>query len=328
MSRPRDSDRAVVRSTVPRKIVVTGTAGVLVFLGSTFAPQAPIWAAMLLATFIGGVTLVVQFLVDFDNRLQQVEQGQEAHAASTERLVKEGFSNINEATRLFGKVEASAVRTDVVTQLVWHSTRISHGMPALVSTFAQAEIGRMSEFLQELSRGGDVTYDGEDRDWLLALTRSAQRTIDATSLTTVDAGGTGFEGGLWASDLGQQYLDVQQAAIARGVVVRRVFIVDRSDLVDDPGLIDVCRIHHSVGIQVRVLDPGAIPATRRAALFDFILFDEVVSYEVTPASRIEDTMAPIVVHTRLVLNEQRVRERFRRFHDLWQAATDPIDGER
>ncbi len=322
MSPPRIPDRLPVRSTVPRKILVTGTTGLLAFLITTLARQDTIWA-IVMATFIGGVTLVVQFLIDFDKSMQRVEIGQEQHAESIERLVREGFANINKATQLFGLIEASAVHTELVTQLVWHSTQIGPGMPSLISSFAQAEIARMSDFLKELTRGGDVTYDGEDRDWLLSLTRSASRTIDATSLTTVDAGATGFvDGGLWTSDLGQQYLEAQRDAIERGVVIRRVFIVDRRELVSDPGLRDVVRTHQAVGINVRVLAPGAIPPTRRASLFDFILFDDVMSYEVTPASRIEDSMTPSVVHTRLVLRDLRVKERIQRFRDLWESAQE------
>jgi hypothetical protein len=310
---------------VPRKILVTGTTGLLAFLVTTLAQQETIWA-IVMATFIGGVTLVVQFLIDFDKSLQRVEIGQEQHAESIERLVREGFANINKATQLFGLIEASAVHTELVTQLVIHSTQIGPAMPSLVSNFAQAEMARMSDFLKELTRGGDVTYDGEDRDWLLSLTRSAGISIDATSLTTVDAGATGFvDGGLWTSDLGQQYLEAQRDAIERGVVIRRVFIVDRPELVNDPGLREIAGTHQMMGIHVRVLAPGAIPPTRRTSLFDFILFDDVMSYEVTPASRIEDTMQPSVVHTRLVLRDLRVKERIQRFRDLWESAREFSD---
>jgi hypothetical protein len=60
----------------------------------------------------------------------------------------------------------------------------------------------------------------------------------------------------------------------------------------------------------------------RGRLFDFTLFDDVVSYEVSTASRLEDTMSPVYVSTRLVLGEQGLRERMQRFRDLWAAAHD------
>ena len=37
------------------------------------------------------------------------------------------------------------------------------------------EIARLSGYLQDLGQGGDVTYEGEDRDWLLGLTKVATR---------------------------------------------------------------------------------------------------------------------------------------------------------
>ncbi|OLB65192.1 MAG: hypothetical protein AUI10_07890 [Actinobacteria bacterium 13_2_20CM_2_72_6] len=224
MSRPWRTERIGTRSTVPRKIALTGVSAVIAYVATTFFGQpTQIWSVTL-ATFIGGVALVVQLLVEFDTRMANAEIGQDArmrtleesqqkHSEQIEQLVRESYVKINEATELFALVEASALRTDVVTQFVKHSTQIRPA-PALIFDFAQGEIARMSEFLKEISRSGYVAYDGEDRDWLLGLTRHAQSSIDATSLTAVDAGGSGFgEGGLWSSDLGQRYLEVQRDAV-------------------------------------------------------------------------------------------------------------------
>src|SRR5689334_24491194 len=45
----------------------------------------------------------------------------------------------------------------------------------LAHRLAQRELSRMSEFLKELGEGGEAIYDGEDRDWLLGLTYSAEK---------------------------------------------------------------------------------------------------------------------------------------------------------
>jgi hypothetical protein len=336
MSRAWRTERVAHRSTVLRKIAVTGASAVIAYIATNFFGQpTQIWS-ITLATVIGGVALVVQLLVEFDTRMAAVEAGQEGrlntleaaqqkHAEEIEQLVREGYVKINEATELFALVEASALRTDVVTQFVKHSTQIRPS-PPLIFDFAQGEIARMSEFLKELSRGGYVAYDGEDRDWLLGLTRHAQSSIDATSLYAVDAGGGGFgEGGLWTSDLGQRYLEAQRDGVQRGVGVRRVFILDRPERAEDPGLADVCRTQKELGIHVRILDVTAIPTMHKTSLFDFILFDDVVSYEVTPAVRLADRATPIVVNTRLVLLDARVRERIQRFRDLWTSAREFTD---
>jgi hypothetical protein len=323
MNRTETAKRPALTSPVLRRIAFTLFPSGLAYAVTTVFQQDQIWAIML-ATFIGGIALVVQFLSEFDDRLHAVEEGQRQHLAEIERLVGQGFTKINDATKLFSLVEASAMRTEVVTQFVKHSTQIGPA-PALIFDLAQAEIGRMSDFLREVATGGDVTYEGEDREWLLGLTRHARSHIDATSLTTVDGGGTGYGDGLWTSDLGQRYLEVQREAVQRGVTIRRVFVLDRREPARDTGLQVVCRLHRDAGIQVRVLDPSAMPAVGRNPLFDFILFDNVVSYETSTGSRIEDRMSPIVVNTRLVLGAQRLQQRTARFGALWAAAKD-FDG--
>ncbi len=75
----------------------------------------------------------------------------------------------------------------------------------------------MTSFVRQLPGGTEIAYDGEDREWMLGLTAEASRSIDAISLSTVDAGIRGFDGGLWTSDLGTRYLELQHEAIARGV---------------------------------------------------------------------------------------------------------------
>lgn len=314
------------KSAISRKILISLGVGTLAFFITNAmvddGPETKIWGVTL-SVFMGGVTLVAQLLISFENRLARTEEATAAHARDIEHRVKAGFSKINEATELFGLVEASALRTEGVIQLVRHSTQIDAAAPPLLFRFAQHEISRMSEFLKDLSEGGSVTYEGEDRDWMLALARNVENTIDATSLSTVDAGGRGFvDGGLWSSDLGQRYLDVQRDAINRDVYIRRVFIMDRAGLIDDPGFRAVCELQLSLGIQVRVLDSSAIPSTRRTSLFDFVLFDEVISYEVTPASRIDGAAMPTIVNTRIELRPARVRDRIQRFKDLWESARD------
>jgi hypothetical protein len=328
-------------SRVIKKIVSSVGIGAIAYLVTNLMidniGERQIWV-ITLSLLLGAVTFLTQFLHDMEIRMAQVERAGVRHSRAVERLVGEGlakineevqagFTKINQATELFGLVEASALRTDAMTQLVKHATKIDPNAPSLVFQFAQAEIGRMSEFLKELSDGGDVTYEGEDRDWMLALARNARSTIDATSLTTVDARGDGYvDGGLWESDLGQRYLEVQRDAIQRGVRIRRVFIMDRAVLAADPRFLEVCKLQSDLGIDVRVLDTVSIPGTRRSSLFDFILFDDVISYEMTPASSIEGSVRPAIVNTRLELRAHRVRDRIKRFKDLYDSAR-PVGAE-
>ena len=295
-----------------RKMLVTAFLGGLTYALTSMAGQDQIWS-VILSVFIGGAVFVIQFLIDVDGRLQVVQIENRQHYNTVESLVEHGFSRINEATELFGLVERSPLQTDVVTQLVRNCTQLGSDSSDLVHRFAQSEIVRLSQFLRALGEG-DAVYEGEDRDWLLGLTANTRACLDAISLTTVDAGG------FWISDLGHRYVGVQRDLLNRGVQIRRIFVVENKNRTESPELKHTISLQSDIGVDVRVLNSAQIPETRKSSLFDFILFDNAVSYEVTPASVFEDGTAPSIVNTRLILNESRVSERVGIFKDLWEAS--------
>lgn len=317
------------RVKVIRKIFFTLLTGGTAFLITNLSDQPLIWE-LTISVLIGGITLLVQFLNDFEYRLEKVAERQEEHSTEMRSLIEEhsdemrslideGFVRTNKVTELFQAVEASALQTDAIIQLVRHSTQIAPASPPLFCEFAQLQIHQMSEFLKGLSGGGVVEYDGEDHDWILGLTMGSKHTIDATSLSTVDAGGKGFDGGLWTSDLGQRYLKLQKEAMSRGVIIRRIFIIDRLEQINKADFLRIYQQHRNLGIQVKVLDRERI---LDASLFDFVVFDRVLSYEATPASLTEDSVRPTIVKTHLILQSERVNERMQRFEDLWTSARD------
>lgn len=341
-------------SPVVRKILVTLVVGIVAYV-ITNAVQDNQLASIALSAFFGGAALVVQFMAEIDNRLDvleeqqtvrldradrrqatrldQLEEHQEVRLHALQKaqqarnnevrdLVQQSYSKISHATRLFELVEASALRTDEVIQLVEHSTHIRPDVPALVSGVAQAEIERVSRFLRELGDGTVTSYEGEDRDWLLTLASNATVSIDATSLNTVDARGSGLDGSFWQSDLGQRYLEVQREQVARnGVQVRRIFIVDRAAGTHRTDFLDVCRLQARMGIKVRILNSAELELPLKTKLLDFILFDDSISYETTPAYRFEKGWQPEIVKTELQLKTKTVEERIERYRDLWERAT-------
>lgn len=318
---------SVAASSVIRKIFVTLLTGGIAYLLATPLTTAE---ALILSAFIGGVVLVVQFLVEFDDRLQGVEdeqtvrlsaleKQQAGHTGEVRNLVQQSFLKISQATELFGLVEASALRTDAVIQLVQHSTALTAELPPLVARVAQAEIVRTSRFLKELG-DGTASYEGEDRDWLLALAHHAKTTIDATSLNTVDARGRGLDSTFWLSDLGQRYLEVQRSVARNGIKIRRIFIVDRPGVAQGPEFYEMCRLQARMNIEVRILTAADLEAPLKTKLLDFILFDNAVSYETTPAYRIDESSPPEIVQTRLQLQPDIVEERIDRYRDLWERA--------
>jgi hypothetical protein len=302
---------------VVRKITVTAIVGAISFpLTDLIFDKTSQQLAM--AAGVGSVVLLVQFLVDFEHRLLRVEREQVNSVTEIQLVVDRGFAKINDATQLFAQVESAGLHADTITKLVQRAVAIGPEVPRLVYAFAQSEIDRVSEFLRELA-DQQATYDGEDQEWLLGLTQNTIRSIDAISIPEVDAAGNAYHN-FWETDLGRRYLDQQRNAVRRGVRVRRVFVTEHEQVVDDPTFQRVCSFQADLGIEVRLLHPSAIPHAIRNSLFDFILFDNTLSYEVIPAAHVEGKLSPMILHTRLILRQGKVRERIERYHNIWASA--------
>jgi hypothetical protein len=309
------------RSRLIVRILVTAAAGGVTYLVGTVVRQPPAQSLML-SVFVGGVLLVVQLLAEFEARVAAVEAGQERLTTEVRDLVAQTFSAVSEATRLFGRVEASPLRDDVV-RLAHSSLRLGTPPPLLVD-LTRAQLDRTAHLIEQVGGGSEVVYDGEDREWLLTLTYHVRSTLDATSRGSVGPDGRFVDEGLWRTELGQRYLELQGRALRNGVTIRRVFILDRSDLIDDPAFRDICDEQRDLGIQVRAV---VLPRVRSAGInfvSDFILFDDVVSYESTLSLPMARLGQPMYVGTTLVLDQVRIGQQRQRFDDLW-ASPDELD---
>jgi hypothetical protein len=333
---PRQDAGAAHRSSTPRRVVVAGLTALVTFGGSAVldgALDVPVTDQLILAAIVGSITLVVPLVQDFDARLRIVEQHaasqlerlerrQAAQAEQTRGEIDAVFTRISRATRLFEHIERSALQTDAIVTLVELAGQVNGANTELVRNLAQHEIKRLSGLLRSLTVGHMAFYDGEDRDWLLGLTNEAQKSIVATSLATVDAGGRGFEGGHWMNDLGYRYLDLQRGAHRRGVKIRRIFVFDRPELVADPGFVRVRNLQLDAGVHIRILDSSMVPRHLQGLIFDFVIFDDTVSYETTLATSMVTGVRPSIVTTQLILDRSRVLHRVTLFEELWAAASD------
>jgi hypothetical protein len=299
-------------SGVIKTALLTVASGGITFLVTNGLDQ-PQAICIILSILIGGIALMVRFLVDFEKRLAGVEEIEREGMADMKKLVGDAFSEISEATALFGLIEASALQTDLVTQLVRNSTSISPDSPPIVYKFVQAKIKEMSDFLKQLAEGGTVTYYGEDRDWLLGLTRTATTSVDAISLAAVDHD-------LWHSEIGQRYLDAQRRAARDGRRVRRIFVLESPDMEHDPELRRAYEEQREMLIEVRLLDRMAVPTPLQVQVRDLILFDDILAYETTPTTT--DPSKAQVAETRLVLTDSRVKECSQLFRELWDVSRE------
>lgn len=258
-----------------------------------------------------GVALIL-FIVDTEVRLVAVGE-----------LVTTGFAQIGRLAELSAKMERSSLGPALLTEFLETASHVDGRVNSLLQRVARQEVVRVTAFARQLQAGGEIAYDGEDRDWMLGLTREAQASIDAISLSTVDAGVRGLDGGLWTSDLGIRYLDDQRKAINRNVRIRRIFVFEDEVMALEESVLRVTQMQRNAGVQVRMLAKKLIPDYLQSMIFDFIIFDGAVSYETTPAtSYTAGQPRPGTLRTRLAPEPTRVRDLEQRFEQLWELA-DP-----
>ncbi|WP_018501664.1 hypothetical protein [Parafrankia discariae] len=291
-----------------RQVVVAVATGGATFLLSYLLDGETTWTTML-SVFIGGVVLTAQHLVD-------VENGVEAVGRRLDR--------VDRGVRLLESLENSAVEVAVpgarpVSGLVERAAKLVPPAPVLGRLVAE-EIRALNELLRGLE-GDSVTCQGEDRDWILALTRGTRHTISATSTTAADGGRRSFSDGFWKSELGRAYLAAQQEAVARGVLVRRVFILNNEKVRRNADFIKICDDQRKAGIVVHsVVVPGGDQLGGgtgwRKTFRDFILFDDEVSYEVEVGA----LQGASITSTHLKFDRTRIGERIALFNEIWAEA--------
>jgi hypothetical protein len=258
-----------------------------------------------------GLALVL-FIVDTETRISAVNERMSA-----------GFAKIGRSAELSSMMERSVFDTALLADFLETASRADGMVNPLLQRLARREIERVTSFVRQLPVGSEIAYDGEDREWLLGLTREAESSINAISLSTVDAGVRGLDGGLWTSDLGIRYLELQREAITRKVRIRRIFVFENADMALEEDFLTITETQRAVGVEVRMLDHMLIPAGMQSMIFDFIVFDGTVSYETTPATAFAvGQTRPGILRTRLAPMPDQVRDREDQFEQLWEAA-DP-----
>lgn len=269
-------------------------------------------STLMLAAIVAFGLALVLFIVDTEIRLSAVRE-----------VVTTDFARIGRLAELSAKMEQSSLGSASLAEFLEAASQVDERISPLLQRVARKEVERVTAFARQLRVGAEIAYDGEDREWMLGLTREAESSIDAVSPSTVDAGVLGLDAGLWTSDLGIRYLDDQRKAIARNVRVRRIFVVEDRAMVHDESFYRVTQMQRSAGVQVRMLDQRLIPDYLRSMVFGFIIFDGAVSYETAAGAPFtKDQPWPGTLRTRLSSEPARVLDLEQRFDQLWERA-DP-----
>jgi hypothetical protein len=206
------------------------------------------------------------FIVDTETRISVVNERMAA-----------GFAKIGRSAELSSMMERSVFDTALLADFLETASSADGMVNPLLQRLARREIERVTSFVRQLPVDSEIAYDGEDRDWLLGLTREAESSINAISLSTVDAGVRGLDGGLWTSDLGIRYLELQREAITRKVRIRRIFVFENADMALEEDFLTITETQRAAGVEVRMLDHMLIPAGMQSMIFDFIVFGAVAA---------------------------------------------------
>src|SRR3984885_10025418 len=306
-----ESSRRPFMTTVPGKIIMSLAAGSLVFGITSLIRQSTI-QGVLLSVLVGGIVL----LIEFEESIEDLKLSQ-----------RKGLANFSEATRLYEKVQRSPADRADVDFLLNQVGDLGNDTHSLLLDLVNREIERLALFvkqIQEASRsretvqsGNDqpfsITYNGEDREWLLALTSLARKSIDAISLSTIDAGVHDYDGGLWRSDLGHRYVELQRLAIRRELQIRRIFYFDRPEISQDEVFQGICAEQSAIGVNVRIIESSVLPQERTSLVSDFIVFDNCLAYETTSETALARGRRPERLTTSWSAKEEGVQDLLGRF---------------
>ncbi len=292
------------------KIVVTIAAGGLTYLLTNTTDQPRIWQ-LTMSIFVGGVVVVVQFLIDVAEQSRKTAED----VAEQSRKTAEDVRRINEAATMLADSE-NVLGGDSLTRLVKAAGGIDRG-EQLQLRFADQQVKDMTNLFEGL-KAKRASHEGENPDWLLGLTELASTSIDATSLTSFSKyQGYVDEGAFWESELGRRYLARQRMAIERGVRIRRLFVLTDSN-VDQHRLAELLEPHKNIGV-----DTLALPSERIDLLLtvaDFIIFDQKICYEFETAKAARENTMAMLETVALVVGPEHLQRRRRVFEALWAQA--------
>jgi hypothetical protein len=295
------------------KVLITVVVSTVAYVLTNLVNQSgdDLWK-IAVSVVIGGSALIVQYMVDFEQRLATVETG---HRERNRELAVQ-FNQLSEAAGLLSELDQAGMSTSDARRLIKSLNRVGQQGPEIVKAFARSEVESLASVVTDLT-AMTAHWPRDNNEWLIRLTECARRTIDATS-SSVDQP-------FWNTDSAGPYLDAQVEAMrTRGVTIRRLFMI-KEDERDNPDFMSrftqLCWDQHDVGISVRfrVLSlpvPPERPHPRPVVARDVVIFDSELYLEFDP-DRQEGN-----VQTRLDADGRRVDGQVRTFNALWATATE------
>ncbi|MFI9831106.1 hypothetical protein ACIHIX_25910 [Streptomyces sp. NPDC051913] len=310
---PQPATHGVHVSPLILKILITIVVSTGAYVLTNLVKQSgdELWK-IAVAVVIGGSTLIVQYMVDFEQRLATVETGHVERSRRTD----EHFDHLSDAAALLSDLDEAGMSTSDAKRLITSLRRVGQQGPEIVKAFARSEVESLASVVTDLT-GKSAHWPRDNNEWLIRLTQCAQRTIDATS-SSVDQP-------FWGTDTAGPYLDAQTEAMAvRQVTIRRLFMIKETEA-EDPMVMarftELCQAQLDVGITVRYLVLPPTPETNphpRPAARDVVIFDTDLYLEFEP-----DQLG-VNIKTTLDAHHERVNRQVRWFNALWSRAQEIV----
>ncbi|MFF6783402.1 hypothetical protein [Streptomyces sp. NPDC012510] len=291
------------------KTLITVVVGTVAYVVTNLIDQSQdeLWK-LAMSIVIGGSALIVQYMVDFEKRLDAVETGQRTQT----RELHDHYTRLSDAAGLLHELDEVGMSTDDVKRLIRGATQVGRHGTDLVKDFARAEITSLASVVTDLT-GRTAHWQRDNNEWLISLTKIARSTIDATS-SSVDRP-------FWDTDPAGPYLDAQiEAMRRRHVSIRRLFMIKAAEQGDEQFMerfMELCQEQRDLRINVRFM---VLPEQRRRtgpATRDVVIFDDALCLEYTTDHQGSN------VRTRLDAITDSVRDEVSRFDTLWESATEP-----
>jgi hypothetical protein len=295
------SPSALTIPPVVLRVIASLVVGGLTLLVTSATGQSR-ESTLILSVFIAGVVLVVQYLTLFERKLDRSEERLTQHEAVVDGML----NKVTRAARLFTRIEDSPIDPTNIERLVDNLRTLKADAPDLISGLAVSEFERLTKFIENLG-SGEAKYKGEDREWLLTLTRTVKTEILATSSPEVD-------GNFWDTEFAAEYSDAQTEAVARDVKIRRVFMVSGRQI-SDLALADLRRQQAQLNFEVRFVDTDKLTKNQLTRIDNFVVFDRQLYYHLQPP--LKSDSGSTVVQTRLSRWADDVDAAVTRFEQWW-----------
>jgi len=134
----------------------TAVAGCVTFAASTVLDNVldvSLGDQLMLAFLTGGVTLLVQYLAEFEQSVREFEALQRQTLSELDTLIARSLARVNEATELHEQISASELDAVALKTVIHGAGRFSGGATPLTRRLANSEIDRLAATLRSLAGG-------------------------------------------------------------------------------------------------------------------------------------------------------------------------------